>query len=92
MSWLNDATVETAEEREKKRVESLKQSIRSERDKLIQDVAWRVERHNTQKALGITPTESDMTPVLEYIQALRDVTEQAGFPESVEWPVKPTGV
>lgn len=26
---------------------------------------------------------------LDYRQALRDITEQNGFPNAVEWPVKP---
>lgn len=27
---------------------------------------------------------------LDYRQALRDVTEQTGFPDDVEWPLPPT--
>ena len=28
--------------------------------------------------------------IAEYRQALRDITEQPGFPEVIYWPVKPT--
>ena len=59
--------------------------IRAERDRLIESVRWRIERHNDELALGSEPTEL-LEPLLQYTQALRDVPQQAGFPESVEWP------
>ena len=62
--------------------------IRAERDRLIESVRWRIERHSDELALGIEPTES-LEPLLQYTQALRDVPQQAGFPESVEWPQCP---
>lgn len=35
-------------------------------------------------------SDMTMTPeMLAYRQALRDITSQAGFPESIDWPTKP---
>ena len=65
--------------------EQLADTARAERDRLIESVRWRIERHNDELALGSEPTEP-LEPLLQYTQALRDVPQQAGFPESVEWP------
>ena len=61
------------------------EQIRSKRDSLISEIRWRVERHDDEVAMGMTPTE-DISPVLIYIQELRDITTQPGFPGSVVWP------
>ena len=68
--------------------EQLADATRAERDRLIDSVRWRIERHNDELAFGIEPTEP-LEPLLQYIQDLRDVPQQAGFPESVEWPQCP---
>jgi hypothetical protein len=39
--------------------------------------------------LSLTPTEGDIKPVLEYMQKLRDLPSQEGWPEKVEWPEEP---
>lgn len=69
--------------------EQLADTARAERDRLIESVRWRIERHNDELALGIEPTEP-LEPLLQYAQDLRDVPQQAGFPESVEWPELPS--
>jgi hypothetical protein len=66
-------------------LEKLKDEARSRRDALITEVQWRKDRHYDEVALGLEPTES-IQPILEYIQALRDVPQQEGFPEDIEWP------
>jgi hypothetical protein len=66
--------------------EELAKTARMERDNRLSAVEWRVTRYNTQVALGITPTEADITPVLEYMQKLRDLPEQEGWPENITWP------
>ena len=68
--------------------EQLADTARAERDRLIESVRWRIERHNDELTLGIVPTEP-LEPLLQYTQALRDVPQQAGFPETVEWPQCP---
>jgi len=57
-------------------------NIRSRRDSLLQQTDWVVIMH-TEKGTNI-PLQWEV-----YRQALRDITAQAGFPYSVEWPTKP---
>lgn len=62
--------------------------VREERDRRIAAVQWRKDRHADELALGLTPTEP-IEPILIYIQALRDVPQQDGFPENIQWPEEP---
>ena len=64
------------------RIERLDRTIRMQRDRLLTDTDWIVVKHNE---LG-TPIPQEW---LDYRQALRDITEQAGFPEEIEWPQEP---
>ena len=61
---------------------------RADRDAKIESVRWRIERHKDELELGNEPLEP-LDPLLQYVQALRDVPAQVGFPENVEWPVEP---
>ena len=65
------------------RIERLDQTIRMQRDRLLTDTDWVVVKHNE---LG-TPIPQEW---LDYRQALRDITEQSGFPDNVEWPTAPS--
>lgn len=56
----------------------LEASIRSQRDRLLAETDY--------LALSDTTLSPEMAT---YRQALRDITEQAGFPHEVTWPVKP---
>ena len=49
---------------------------------------WRKGRHYDEVTLGLEPTES-IQPIIEYIQALREVPQQEGFPEDIVWPILP---
>lgn len=62
--------------------------VRAERDRRIDAVRWRIERYQTQAAAGLETTETaeQYQAVLMYVQALRDVPEQEGFPDTIEWP------
>lgn len=62
--------------------------MRKERDRRIDAVRWRIERYQTQAAAGLETTETaeQYQALLMYIQALRDVPEQAGFPDNIVWP------
>ena len=64
---------------------------RAERDRRINAIRWRIERYQTQDAAGLetTDTAEHYKAILLYVQALRDVPEQAGFPDAIEWPEEP---
>jgi len=59
--------------------------VREMRDALISNVRWRIDRHDDEIKLGITPTENIM-PILLYIQKLREVTNQQD-PLNITWPI-----
>ena len=64
---------------------------RAERDRRIDAIRWRIERYQTQAAAGLetTDTAEHYKAILLYVQALRDVPAQAGFPDAIEWPEEP---
>ena len=62
--------------------------IRGKRDKLLSESDWvtvKAVDQNAQDGLGIQVPQV----WLDYRQALRDVTSQAGFPYNVTWPTAP---
>jgi hypothetical protein len=63
---------------ENKPEDQAKDAVRSTRPRLLPDTDWQALSDNT------------MTPAwASYRQALRDITDQDGFPFSVVWPTKP---
>lgn len=58
------------------------EQARSKRDKLLDETDW------TQTLDAPISTESRVA-FRVYRQALRDITEQLGFPDVIDWPVKP---
>jgi hypothetical protein len=54
------------------------EAARRERDRLLSDVDW---------SAGTDVNMSE--EMAAYRQALRDVPQQAGFPENINWPTKP---
>lgn len=68
--------------------EELAESIRAKRDAKIEALSWRLERYERQKAGGLETTDTGewYLDALQYLQALRDVPQQPGFPHTVEWP------
>lgn len=53
-------------------------AVRNQRNRLLSETDWMALSDNT------------MTPAwASYRQALRDITDQGGFPYAVQWPVKP---
>lgn len=72
-------------------IEQKKAEVRAERDRRIDAIRWRIERYQTQEAAGLetTDTAENYKAILLYVQSLRDVPEQAGFPEAIEWPEEP---
>jgi hypothetical protein len=61
-------------------IEELAASVRRQRDALIAKTDW------TQAADVPQATKDKWAP---YRQALRDVPQQAGFPDNIQWPSKP---
>lgn len=59
---------------------------RLDRDFRINEVEWRVRRYQDETILGLTPTD-DIVKIVTYIQALRDIPQQLGFPDNIIWPV-----
>ena len=54
----------------------------------IEAVRWRVDRYDDETRQTL-PHKEDIAPVLAYIQAVRDVDNQPGYPSQVTWPVEP---
>ena len=89
-SWAEDLAIERkavidaeiAEEEEYaeylKTPEGLAETARNERDFLLERCDW---------AAGTDVVMSE--EMAAYRQALRDITDQAGFPENIDWPIKP---
>ena len=73
-------------------IEQKADEIRAERDRRINAIRWRIERYQTQEAAGLetNDTEDYYRALLLYVQALRDIPEQADFPDEVKWPEEPT--
>lgn len=67
---------------EEQPLEQAERNIRSRRDNLLQETDWIVIK-SYERGENI-PAQWEL-----YRQALRDITAQAGFPYSVEWPTKP---
>ena len=64
--------------------------IRSKRDALINEADILLIKYQEQVEIGIiTANETYRLGLLQYKQALRDIPEQAGFPENVIWSEMP---
>ena len=77
MGAVNIKTPATVEQ---ERIEGLKKQVRAERDLLLKECDY--------IAMPDYPM-ADKSAWEKYRQDLRDVTDQSGYPESVDWPVKP---
>lgn len=72
----------SSEPTEQEALEHATRTVRARRDQLLADTDWLVIR----AADTGTPMPA---PWQQYRQALRDVTQQAGFPLDVAWPAPP---
>lgn len=85
--WL-DRKLEAGEELTQQELdEAIAYNVRAERDRRIEEVAWRYQRWEREQRLGVTPTD-DIAELDNHIQLLADITEQPGFPHDVNWPEK----
>lgn len=69
-------TLKTAEQLEQERHDSAAAQVRKERDKRMSATDFWLLPDAPEQPEGL----------LEYRQALRDISEQEGFPFDVEWP------
>ena len=77
--WVLLPTVrEYSEEQIAERDAAKAAEVRSQRDKLLAETDW--------MALSDVVMSPEMAT---YRQALRDISDQVGFPHAVEWPTKP---
>lgn len=76
------AVERTPEEMEAERVPLRAAAARAKRDKLLEETDW-------TQTLDAPVTEDSKTALRAYRQALRDLPEQTGWPESVTWPTIP---
>ena len=82
MTSIDWTQMKTAEQLETERLEQASETARDQRDRLLTGSDW----------VTIRATDTgDPVPTewLDYRQALRDITEQTGFPEQIEWPQEP---
>ena len=70
--------IKTAEQVEQERLEAVIEQARATRDRLIAETDW-MALSDVQMSDGWAA----------YRQALRDVPEQPGFPDNIDWPEKP---
>jgi hypothetical protein len=70
-------TLKTAEQKEVERLEALASAVRAERDKRLAATDFYMLQDAPPAPEGVA----------DYRAALRDITEQEGFPENIEWPV-----
>ena len=63
--------------------------VRAERDKKIEAFRWRIDRERDLVSLGLS-TEAQLTVLLVYVQALRDIPQTQTDPLNIVWPIDPT--
>jgi hypothetical protein len=74
--------MKTAAQLAQEAYEAAVDSARAKRDRLLSDSDW--------VTIRATDTGNPVpTKWQTYRQALRDITEQTGFPENIDWPEKP---
>lgn len=71
--------------------DDLAANIRRIRDQKLLDIQWRVDRYRSQADAGIPTNDSpqEYKRLLEYMQELRNITQQSGFPKEIVWPKEP---
>lgn len=74
--------IDLNEEEQAQRLADASVALRMRRNELLAETDY----------LLLSDTPEPSQAVLDYRQALRDITEGEGFPRNVVWPVKPEGV
>lgn len=90
---INDNFAEWLEKATKAESEDKASAIRAERNIRLAETDAEATVDRLILKFNITKLEDLLTlPIIKYRQALRDITKQKGFPETVVWPLKPTEV
>jgi hypothetical protein len=63
--------------------------VRAERDKKIEAFRWRIDRERDLVTLNLS-VPGQLTSLLSYVQALRDIPQTQTDPLNIVWPVDPT--
>lgn len=64
---------------QEKRKEVIAEQVRQKRDRLLAECDWR----------SLPDAPGDRDAWLEYRQKLRDITQQTGFPDNIDFPTPP---
>lgn len=70
------------------RDQALAEEVRSKRDTIINGYFWRIQRYEAETRMEKTPTD-DIVLLDAYIDDLRNISDQPGFPTSIVWPKAP---
>lgn len=73
-------------------IEHLESEARAKRDTLLSGTDWVVIRHRDEIEEGVKTTlnPEQYSAIQAYRRYLRDITEQSGFTENINWPAKPS--
>jgi uncharacterized protein with HEPN domain len=74
----------TAEQAEANRIEEAGKQVRAERDHIMKEV---FDTYNAARWEEMTEVERQC--IRDYRQALKNVPQQLGFPDSIIWPTTP---
>jgi hypothetical protein len=84
LAWVAEGNAATTWEPPPLTPEQMAEQACARRDALLSETDWYAVRYaETGKAIP--------APVLAYRQALRDIDQQPGYPEAIDWPVLPEG-
>ena len=70
-------------------VAKLWEEVRESRDTKIEEVEWRVFRHQSEERAGITTHTDSISDLDTYIKQLRDIPQTYTNPNDVVWPELP---
>ena len=76
--YIDGVLQEVTDISEEERISGMAKNVREQRDRYLAETDWWAVADRT-----MTQAEID------YRQALRDIPQQAGFPENITWPTKP---
>lgn len=62
--------------------EVIESNKRLERDNMINNFSWRLDRNSQELELGLETTDNRIE-LLEYVQYLRDIPNEEGFPYNI---------